>query len=154
MKNTTTTTTTKINYAMLPHALRLAAFTEAVARVKAGETITEVATAFGTNCSVVKSWVKRDIKGTLGSHLRDTKITDRIDHRNLPNAVREAGRKMALKKVKAGNGIARTARELGTTELSVRRWMESEEQGFKGYAKRGRKSRAAKRGRKSRAVVA
>jgi len=103
------TTTTKINYAILPQALRLAASAEAVARVKAGESATEVAKAFGTTLALVNSWVKRDSEGTLGKRLHDDKVT---------------------------------ARELGTSQLSVRRWMESEEQGFNGYAKRGRKARA------------
>lgn len=132
---------TILNYATLPQALRLAASADAVARVKAGESATEVAKAFGTTLALVNSWVKRDAEGTLGKRLHDDKVTDRVDHRNLPDAVREAGRKLALKKVKEGNGIARTARELGTSQLSVRRWMESEEQGFNGYAKRGRKAR-------------
>ena len=132
---------TILNYATLPQALRLAASADAVARVKAGESANEVAKAFGTTLALVNSWVKRDAEGTLGKRLHDDKVTDRIDHRNLPDAVREAGRKMALKKVKEGNGIAKTARELGTSQLSVRRWMESEEQGFNGYAKRGRKAR-------------
>ena len=133
---------TILNYATLPQALRLAASADAVARVKAGESITDVAKAFGTTLALVNSWVKRDAEGTLGKRLHDDKVTDRVDHRNLPDAVREAGRKLALKKVKEGNGIAKTARELGTSQLSVRRRMESEEQGFNGCAKRGRKARA------------
>lgn len=136
------TNTAKINYAILPQALRLVASAEAVARVKAGESGTEVAKAFGTTLALVNSWVKRDAEGTLGKRLHDDKVTGRVDHRNLPNAVREVGRKLALEKIKKGNSIAKTARELGTTELSIRRWMESEELGFNGYAKRGRKPRA------------
>lgn len=139
-KINTTKKSVILNYATLPQALRLAASADAVARVKAGESITDVAKAFGTTFTLVNSWVKRDVEGTLGKRLHDDKVTDRVDHRNLPDAVREAGRKMALKKVKEGNGIAKTARELGTSQLSVRRWMEGEEQGFNGYAKRGRKS--------------
>lgn len=140
--NTNTAKTTILNYAHLPQALRLAASADAVARVKAGENPNEVAKAFGTTLALVNSWVKRDAEGTLGKRLHDDKVTDLVDHRNLPNAVREAGRKLALKKIKEGNGIAKTARELGTSQLSVRRWMEGEEQGFNGYAKRGRKPNA------------
>lgn len=136
MKNTTTI----INYAQLPQALRLAASKDAVARVHAGENATAVAKAFGTTLTTVKAWLKRDAEGTLGKRLHDDKVTARVDHRNLPNAVREAGRKLALKKIEKGNTITKTARELGTTQLSIRRWMESEEQGFTGYAKRGRKA--------------
>ncbi len=138
MKNTTESYI--INYAQLPQALRLAASKDAVARVRAGENATVVAKAFGTTLTTVNAWLKRDAEGTLGKRLHDDKVTDRVDHRNLPNAVREAGRKLALEKIKKGNGIAKTARELGTSQLSVRRWMESEEQGFTGYAKRGRKA--------------
>lgn len=140
MKNTIATAkATILNYAQLPQALRLAASKDAVARVRAGENASEVAKAFRTTLALVNSWVKRDTEGTLGKRLHDDKVTARVDHRNLPNAVREAGRKLALEKIKKGNTIAKTARELGTSQLSVRRWMESEEQGFTGFAKRGRK---------------
>jgi len=141
MKNTIATAkATILNYARLPQALRLAASKDAVARVRAGENATTVAKAFGTTLALVNSWVKRDTEGTLGKRLHDDKVTGRVDHRNLPNAVREAGRKLALEKIKNGNTITKTARELGTSQLSVRRWMESDELGFTGYAKRGRKA--------------
>jgi hypothetical protein len=100
-----------INYKQLPQALRLAAAKDAVSRVRAGENATDVAKAFGTTLALVNSWVKRDAEGTLGKRLHDDKVTSRVDHRNLPNAVREAGRKLALEKIKKGNTIAKTARE-------------------------------------------
>ena len=143
MKTTTTTakTTKKINYAMLPQALRLAIAKEVVLRIANGEAPAMVAKEFGATIALVNSWVKRDSEGTLGKRLHDDKVTTRIDHRNLPDAPRIVARKVAMEKIKNGNGIAKTARELGTTEMSIRRWMDGDEAGFETYAKRGRKAR-------------
>ena len=141
MKTTTKTTATKkINYSLLPQALRLAIAKEVVLRIANGEAPAMVAKEFGATIALVNSWVKRDGEGTLGKRLHDDKVTTRIDHRNLPDAPRIVARKVAMEKIKNGNGIAKTARELGTTEMSIRRWMDGDEAGFESYAKRGRKS--------------
>jgi len=135
MKNATI-----INYKNLPQALRLAASKEAVARVKAGENATEVAKAFGTTLALVLSWVKRSDEGTLGKRLHADKVSARVDHRNLPDALRLVARKTASEMRKGGESIANTARRLGTTELSIRRWEDGDEAGFETYGKRGRKA--------------
>jgi hypothetical protein len=141
MKTTTKTTATKkINYSLLPQALRLAIAKEVVLRIANGEAPAMVAKEFGATIALVNSWVKRDSEGTLGKRLHDDKVTTRIDHRNLPDAPRIVARKVAMEKIKNGNGIAKTARELGTTEMSIRRWMDGDEAGFESYAKRGRKA--------------
>ena len=141
MKTTTTAKTTKkINYSLLPQALRLAVSKEVVSRIENGEAPVKVANEFGASLTLVASWVKRNSEGTLGKRLHDDKVTTRIDHRNLPDAPRIVARKVAMEKIKNGNGIAKTARELGTTEMSIRRWMDGDEAGFESYAKRGRKS--------------
>ena len=135
MKNTTV-----INYKILPQAVRLAVAKEAVARVKAKENASEVAKSYGTTLALVLSWVKRDAEGTLGKRLHADKVTGRVDHRNLPDAVRLVTRKTAKEMRKNGESIANTARLLGTTELSIRRWEDGDEAGFETYGKRGRKA--------------
>lgn len=140
MKTTTKKTAKKINYSLLPQALRLAVSKEVVSRIENGEAPVKVANEFGASLSLVTSWVKRNAEGTLGKRLHDDKVTTRIDHRNLPDATRIVARKVAMEKRKNGNSIAKTARELGTTEMSIRRWLEGDEAGFETYAKRGRKA--------------
>jgi len=129
--------TTHLQYRNMPDAVRLASAESAVSMARAGLKISDIAKEFHTSIANVQSWLKRKENGTLGKKLHANK-NKHIDFRTLPPAIRNATRAFVMMIGKSGVKIHDIAKQLGTSDLSVRRWMDEDNLIEK---KRGRKNK-------------
>lgn len=136
-----------VDFRQLPEALRLAVATSAVEQLTTGSTESEVAGMFGTTPLTIHRWRDQFNAGGIAFKARG-RHTDKphsvkhkapsiLDYRVLPEAVRNAGRKFAIAKVKAGATVSAVAEAFGTNDICVSRWMENGET----PKKRGRPAR-------------
>lgn len=131
---------TSLKYNSLPLPLRKLAIESVLARITFGESVEALAKAFSTTDSEIGLWYLYKSAGMLESCIStNQEEAIKIDFRELPDEVRLLARKLALDSVAKGFSIAKTARDVGTSELTIRRWIESENRGFEYFQKRGRK---------------
>ena len=127
-----------VHYRNMPDAVRLASAESAVAMAQAGLKLSDIAKAFNTSIANVKAWIQRKSTGSLGKKMHSNK-SKHIDYRKLPIAIRNATRAFAVMISRSGVSTHDMANQFGTSEISIRRWLEEDHQIEK---KRGRKTKS------------
>ncbi len=110
-------------YKKLPGIVRLAVAQMADDMLSHGEKISHVAKEFHTSIPIVKFWHTRIVEGRLGVRMKGT-AKEKIDYRAMPVQVKNAVIRLVQNMGKAGETMHSIARKIGSTDQSVKRWLE------------------------------